>query len=145
MTAQVPEILLYKEHRLNIRDGCEPLADYLKITGASPKFVISSTALWRGYMATWEIKNERLYLVCLDGEIYEQGPASIATIFPDYPDRVFAHWYSGTLSAPQGELLKSDGMFGFDDIYERDFHFEVERGVVVEIRVRKNSLSELGS
>ena len=32
-------------------------------------------------------------------------PATLETVFPGFPDRVFAHWYSGTIRLPQSRRL----------------------------------------
>jgi hypothetical protein len=67
--------------------------------------------------------------------------ASVATIFPDFPERAFAHWYSGTLRIPQGKQLKYVHM-GYGSTFERDLFLEVERGVVKNTRVRHNGTAE---
>ena len=67
--------------------------------------------------------------------------ASVATIFPGFPDRVFAHWYSGTIRIPQGKQLEYVHM-GYGSTYERDLFLDVERGVVVTTRERQNGVAE---
>lgn len=67
--------------------------------------------------------------------------ASLATIFPDFPERVFAHWYSGTIRIPQGkELEYVHG--GYASVFERDLFLDVERGVVMKSQVRHNGVAE---
>ena len=99
------------------------------------------TALWRGYVGTWEIIDGRLYLIELHGELEGGGAASLATGFPGFPDRVFAHWYSGTLRIPQGKMLKYLHM-GYGSTYERDLFLEIEKGVVKNTWVRQNGTVE---
>ena len=69
------------------------------------------------------------------------GPGTnlLETVFPGYPDRVFAHWYSGTLRIPQGEILKYVHM-GHQSTFERDMLIDVERGVIGEVRIRENEV-----
>ena len=67
--------------------------------------------------------------------------ASVATIFPDFPDRVFAHWYSGTIRIPQGKQLEYVHM-GYGSTFERDLLLDLERGVVKNTRVRHNGKAE---
>ena len=64
-----------------------PLEPYLK-SGANPlRFQASGTSLWRGYVGTWAIENQRLYLVSLQGyvgnmdEVKEVG---LEALFPGY-------------------------------------------------------------
>ena len=109
--------------------------------GFNPKFESNCTALWRGYVGSWEIVEDRLYLVGLSGTIEGGADATLATIFPDFPDRVFAHWYSGTIRIPQGKQLEYVHM-GYGSTFERDLFLDLERGVVVAIRVRHNGKAE---
>ena len=59
---------------------------------------------------------------------------------PEYPERVFAHWYSGVLRIPQGELLEYVHA-GYGSIYEKDLLIDVENGVVINTSTRVNSNS----
>lgn len=136
MTAQVAERLILDGQRMRL---CElPLSAYFALSGpSSPGFRAESTANWRGYVGTWDIKASRLYLVGIAGTYEDGSPATLDSIFPGFPDRVFAHWYSGTLRIPQGELLKYAHM-GWASVYERDLLIEVADGVVREMRVQIN-------
>ena len=135
MTAQIAERLLYQgmEHAL----CTNPLSDYFALGGTNPGFESSCTALWRGYVGTWEIIGERLYLTGLTGTLEDGMEASLETLFPGFPSRVFAHWYSGSLRIPQGRQLEYVHM-GYGSTYERDLFLEIERGVVVATRLRNN-------
>ena len=62
-------------------------------------------------------------------------------MFPGFPDRVFAHWYSGTVRIPQGKQLEYVHM-GYASKFERDLFLDIERGVVVSTRVRQNGVAE---
>lgn len=134
MTAQIAERLLYQGQTLSMCTN--PLNDYFAFGGVSPRFQRSCTALWRGYVGHWE----SLYLLELHGTLEDGTPASLATVFPDFPERVFAHWYSGTLRIPQGKLLKYVHM-GYGSTYERDLLLEIERGVVVATLVQHNGIA----
>ena len=104
MTAQVGETLHYEGREVVMCN--EPLGDYFKLVGIEPEFDANCTALWRGYLGTWEIQDTRLYLIGLTGVMKGLIEANVATIFPGYPGRVFAHWYSGTLRVPEGKILR---------------------------------------
>ncbi len=142
MTAQISEKLLYEGQKLSM--CTEPLSLYFALGGDGPKFQCNFTALWRGYVGTWEIVDGRLYLIDLQGTLKGGEEASVATIFPDYPDRVFAHWYSGTLRIPQGKLLHYVHM-GYSSTYERDLFLAIEKGVLKGTRVRQNGRAESDS
>lgn len=65
----------------------------------------------------------------------------MATIFPDFPDRLFAHWYTGTIRIPQGKQLEYVHM-GYGSTYERDLFLDIERGVIVSTRAQNNGVVE---
>jgi hypothetical protein len=60
----------------------------------------------RGYQGTWEIREGRLYLIALVGTLKDGAQANLATLFPNSPDGVFAHWYSGPVIEPEGTKRK---------------------------------------
>lgn len=138
MTAQISETLCFEGRTLRMCDT--PLGSYFGFGGRRPKpdfDGFSCTALWRGYVGTWEITHDRLYLVKLKGTLEDGSEAALATVFPDYPDRVFAHWYSGEIRIPEGKLLKYVHM-GFGSRYERDLLLTFSNGVLLSRRVRIN-------
>ena len=136
MTAQVPEVLRHEGQELAMCTN--PLGDYFALGGMRPRFdTRRSTMLWRGYVGQWEIAQGRLYLVGLTGWLEDGTPACLATVFPDFPERVFAHWYRGTLRIPRGNRIKYVHQ-GYASRYERDLLIDVERGVVQRTRVRHN-------
>ena len=109
------------------------------LAGTNPGYLFfpRGSANWRGYVGSWEIKHDRLYLIDLHGILADHDEASLATLFPEAPDRVFAHWFSGTIRASRGEMLTYEHS-GFDSIYEQDLFFEFDRGVLKEVKVRQN-------
>lgn len=139
MTAQTPESLLYDGQQMSMCS--EPLADYFALGGVKPDFRCPSTGLWRGYVGTWEIVGGRLYLVGLRATLRDGGEASLATLFPGFPDRLFAHWFTGTIRVPEGEVLEYVHA-GYESVFERDLFFEIEKGVVRSTRVRSNGAAE---
>ena len=136
MTAQIGERLVYEGREVTM--CTEPLGEYFALGGARPDFAtFRCTALWRGYIGTWEILDDRLYLIGLTGELEDGSDVSMSTVFPAFPDRVFAHWYTGTLRVPEGRQLEYVHM-GYSSEYERDRLIQVERGVVKTVTVREN-------
>ena len=121
-----------------------PLDDYFFKGGFKPNFSITSTANWRGYRGLWEISEDRLYLISLSGTLDDGNEACLETVFPGFPNRVFAHWHSGELRVPKGQRLKYMHM-GFGSIYEHDWFLQIDQGVVVATRVRQNGVAESGS
>ena len=131
MTAQVHETLIYEGEEMSMA-SCLPLpTGHPRLTsedfpGVTKKEgvpgVVFSTACWRRYVGTWEVKGGRLYLRDVRG-VYELAGG----------EPLFAEWVSGWLVVPRGGLLRYVHM-GFESVYERELHLRVEAGVVVETR-----------
>ena len=96
--------------RIEIRDAllidqrlyalaAEPLAVYFALTGTTSPFAGTPSGDGRGYQATWEIRDGRLYLVGIQGTLAGGRAGSLADLFPEFRKRVFAHWFSGHLEA----------------------------------------------
>lgn len=139
MTAQIAESLFYEGETVSM--CTEPLGDYFLLSGSYPSFAANCTALWRGYIGSWEIRDQRLYLVGLEGMLEDGTDFSLITLFPDYPDRVFAHWYSGTIRIPQGKQLRYVHS-GYRSAFEKDLFLEIDQGVVISTRTRHNGISD---
>lgn len=92
MTEQIQELLMYN-NRTYTMDAL-PLTPYLQKKGIS--FTSQSTACWRGYIATWEIKNDKLYLIGLEGYLKNHKQVNLRYLFP-FRKRVFARWFSGEI------------------------------------------------
>lgn len=135
-TAQVPDTIRIdgEEHDLNTN----PLSAHLESVGwKRPENIVISSANWRGYVASWEVKNEQLLLIdvtVLVGGV-DRGDyvkKSILTeLFPSSPTGVLANWYSGALIVPQGEITNYVHM-GYDSSYESYQVLRVDAGRVTE-------------
>ena len=139
MTAQTPDRLVYEGATESL--CTEPLEPYFVMLGQRPRFPQNNTALWRGYVATWEILKDHLYLIQLD--VYGGRP-TLDSLFPGFGTRVFAHWYSGTLRVPKGKLMKYVHG-GYGSVTERDLFLDIERGRIVRKSVRENGHAEPGA
>jgi hypothetical protein len=89
-------------------------------------FLIGVTACWRGYVAKWELRNGRFYLLEIRGKYEVTGE-----------EPLFADWFSGVLRIPRGQLLQYVHM-GFASVYEEELHIKIERGMAVKSRVIDN-------
>jgi hypothetical protein len=139
MTAQIGEKLCYEGREVSMCS--EPLGDYFALSGIDPGFDFTCTALWRGYVGAWDIQDGRLYLIGLNGTLKDGTEANVATFFPGFSERVFAHWYSGKLRIPVGEMLEYVHM-GYGSTYEEDLIINVENGVVTKTSVQHNGAAE---
>lgn len=135
-TAQVPDTIRIdgEEHELNTN----PLSAHLEsVRWERPENIVISSANWRGYVASWEVKDEQLLLidvtVLLGGAVRgDYVKKSILTeLFPSSPTGVPADWYSGALIVPQGEITSYVHM-GYDSSYESYQVLRVDAGRVTE-------------
>lgn len=139
MTAQISERLIFEGQQVPLLSN--PLKDFFALGGINPGFEFSSTALWRGYVGTWEVLNDRIYLVELRGTLKSGDDATLESVFPGFKDRVFAHWFSGRLRIPQGKRLEYVHM-GYASTYERDVLLTLQNGVVLTKEIRLNGEAE---
>jgi hypothetical protein len=100
MTVQIAEILHYQGRQMELYT--EPLFDYFALQGIDPGFEARSDRLRRGYLATWEIHDECLYLTGIQANLMDGNEADLFTLFPQASRRVFAVWYSGPLRVRDG-------------------------------------------
>ena len=126
MTAQLPEILILDGEQVQLfstpglPEGEPRLVRILDQAQASASLPMAfSTACWRNYRATWEIKDGRLYLNAVAGIFRLEGESPL-----------FAGWYSGVLRVPRGERVQYVHM-GFESKFERDLLIQIEAGRMV--------------
>lgn len=120
-TPQMKDILIYegKEYYFT--------KEYLEIYPEKrPSSEIFSTALHRGYVTTFEIKDNKLFVVEIEVETYpESGWKSVFNEFFSNVDNIKADWVTGALEAGRG--------FGILSEYEVYYKFEISEGNIVEI------------
>lgn len=135
-TAQAGDKLLMDGKEYSIHTN--PLAPYLeKNPGKLPKRTVTSSALWRGYIATWTIKDDHLSLIDVqmmqatsqskEGSSTEMGSV-MEHMFPGQKE-IAADWYTGHIIVPDGKLVNYIHM-GYASTYENYILLRVENGVV---------------
>ena len=132
MTAQLKEILLYKGKKFGM--ATEPLAPYLK-NRKDINFLFRSTACWRGYFGTWELRDKKLFIIALKActDDYRDYEADLNYLFPN-KNEVFADWFSGEIRVPQGKMLQYVHM-GYQSIFEKDLMLKFKKGVLIDEKV----------
>ena len=124
MTTQAGDILLYNGKKTTI--ASEPLKPYLE-TREDVSFILKSTAILRGYIGNWKIKNNKLFLISLLGFIENQEQVDLNFLFPD-KNEVFADWFTGDIRIPQGKMLKKVNL-GYESIFEKNRILRFKEGV----------------
>lgn len=92
---------------------------------------------FRGYVATWRISDNKLYLEQIEADAVKADFREILRDFRDESGRVYATWYSGTLICGTGPLLWKGGV-GWDDLNETEIALTIESGIVVSSREYTN-------
>jgi hypothetical protein len=91
-----------------------------KIINGEIENIIFSTACWRGYIGTWEIKDGRFYLNDVVGRYKKVSKKPL-----------FLEWFSDVLIVPKGKILCYVHM-GFESVYEEEVHIVIKKGSVVK-------------
>lgn len=135
MTAQIPELLILNGTATTMT-YCPPLpVEHPRIVEADQKSgavakedsaLLYSTACWRQYQGSWEIKDGRFFLTGLRGRLRLDGR-----------DPLLADWFNGVIRIPRGKMLQYIHM-GFGSVYEQELHIKIENGIVVDSRVIDN-------
>ena len=132
-TGQAGDILILDGKKYSIFTN--PLESWVeKNPNRVPRSNVTSTALWRGYIATFTVKEHGLYLTNI--EILNDDPMKsmrdmrsvMATVFPHQTD-VLADWFTGNIIIPEGKEVQYVHM-GYASTYEKYIILRVERGVV---------------
>lgn len=134
MTAQQPDILIYKGIRLSL--FANPLEDYYAQNPPRPDFGCRSTANDRGYVATWGIESDMLYLEDIDSEA-----CHFKALLGSGGKKVRASWLSGILHVPLGDELQYVHQ-GYFSTYEYSLFLKIEKGLVTESTLYDNRRDE---
>jgi hypothetical protein len=138
MTIQAGDILSYNGEKTII--ATEPLKPYLE-TRSNVSFIIKSTALVRGYIGTWKIKNKKLHLLSLVGFIENNEKVDLNYLFSNKME-VFADWFSGDIRIPEGDLLQKINT-GYESVYERDRILNFNKGILISETIKDNTKTKI--
>lgn len=107
-----------------------PLQPFIATLGTLPQeFRPQHTACSRGYVATWTIQENRLFLVSMtdSGVGKDAKPLPLNLLKQEWKSPVKATWFTGTLCVPRGTGLGQTG----ESLYGKTFFVEVREGAVV--------------
>lgn len=141
-TAQIPDKLVFQGVIYDLQTN--PLEPYFKAHPRKrPQPILPMTALWRGYVATFEFRNNQLFLVDVEtlrvtpvkhkGDPFRTVMISVFhTIFPG-KKAVKADWFSGILVCPAGERVEYVHM-GYGTTFTFYHLYEIQSG---DLRARR--------
>ena len=99
----------------------------------------SHSGNWRGHIATFEIKDNKLYLKSVQTSSTHTDFNGPLDNYKDRKGRILASWISGTLICGTGECLhiEPDRLFC---VYEKETEIVVENGIIVSSRTYNNKI-----
>ena len=120
MTTQVKERIIIDGERYPLIN-CLSLPEDESIIQIKRKgFIEKSSNCWRGYVGTWEIKDEKLYLIDFSSGMYD--------VLVNLP--ILAEWITGVGQVATGDMIK--GSIWDIARYESEMHLTFENGLVVK-------------
>jgi len=133
MTIQVKDRIIIGEDQYEIRQT--PLSSHINFSLMNIYRNKFSSACWRGYVATWQLLDKKLYLI--DLKIYPPDPEAdfgIHTLF-ETNDRVFASWFTGVIEIPSGEVF-AHTRYG-EELYSHRLVCKFKKGRLRRMRMKE--------
>ena len=128
-TSQISDVITYEGVSYNLHTN--PLEKYFqKYSFRRPSSPMRSSALWRGYVASFEFRNQSLYVVDVSVQRGGGYTSVLNEVSPHRDGRAKpfkADWYSGLLVLPHGEMTRYVHM-GYGSEYEHYIVIEVKNG-----------------
>ena len=147
-TAQYPDKIIYKGKEYSLHSN--PMEKYFAQYPDKRPEGGMSTALWRGYVATFEIKDNQLYLKDIevmngstknDKGYYETIWKSVLNeVFPNQ-ELVKIDWMTGLLVLPYGKMVNYVHM-GYGSTYANYILLEIDKGELKTEKQFKNKQYE---
>ena len=140
-TPQIPDNIIYKGNKYELFYSFPMESYFKKYPDKRPSrgSYVSSTGLWRGYCATFQIKDNQLYLKDIgiwDGEIINEKGKVIGPNFKSVMNEVFpnqklvkVNWVTGLFVLPVGKA-NINVPYGAYPIYENYIILEMENGIL---------------
>jgi hypothetical protein len=137
-TAQYPDKIIFNGKEYSLHSN--PLEIYFeKNPDKRPKGGVMSTALWRGYVATFEVRDSQLFVKDIQIEYWDTtSKKSHDTKWKSVLTEVFGEqknikvdWLTGLLVLPYGKIVNYVHM-GYGSTYEKYFLLEINKGDYVK-------------
>jgi uncharacterized protein (TIGR02996 family) len=134
MSTRAPDYLLFRGSRRLLVNF--PLEPYLRELPAKPDFRIDDRGNKRGYVATWEVRDDdTLWFVELQSRGSNGGPdPGIRLVFPHANGPIAATWVSMRLQSPDGQPRFSP--IGYATMSASVMYLTVSKGRVILVDER---------
>jgi hypothetical protein len=139
-TAQYPDKIIYNGKEYDLHSN--PMEDYFeKFPDKKPKTEIMSSGLWRGYVATFEIVENKLFLKDIQimvskktaDKSFEIDWKSVLKEVVQEKDKLKIDWFSGLLVVPHGKLINYVHM-GYGSTFENYILLEIFNGNFIKAK-----------
>lgn len=133
MTAQSRDDLKINDETWRISQN--PLEALIEQGKVSANFTPRTSANWRGYVASWEVRDDKLWLVGLKGTVKPKGGSYSDIRSTDLIEVMggagpfFADWFTGELLCSSGSLVNYIHA-GYASRYENEVKLQVTQGHV---------------
>lgn len=138
MEAQLPDKIFFEGEWRDLYSN--PLEEYWIRRGKRHPHFIDAPNCRRGYVASWEIRNNALYLKAIEGSwektsfvfFKRKAAYTIHTLFPKSMNRlVKASWFTGKIRIPLGKMTMF-GERGYDSRFEKEHIITINRGEILK-------------
>jgi len=142
-TSQSPDKIIYKGQEYSLNTN--PLESFFENNpNLRPKSDIMSTALWRGYIATFEIQDNQLFVKDIVVMNEDTTTSTHKTTWRSVFNQVFPNqkqirvdWLTGLLVIPNGKLVNYVHM-GYASTYENYILLEIDKGNLIQEKNMKS-------
>lgn len=126
MTAQIKDEILINGVSCSVISNNISLPDISSnVISLSGIKLLYCSALVKGYVAKWEIKDGFLYLNSISGKYNLSNPP------------VLADWFSGDIKVSQGKVI-NESLMGCILTYEGEIFISIKNGVVISSKLKNN-------
>lgn len=149
VSAQLPDRILMQGKWFDLFTN--PLEQYWTFTHKKRPAFCTRYNCSRGYVAKWDIKDNELYLLNIEGNYFRRNllfqrkriACTINSIFRKSAyHAVKAFWYSGKLRIPQGKMLEYEHE-NYNSRFEKETIITVDKGNIVKSVTIDNKEREL--
>jgi hypothetical protein len=133
MCIQVKDIIFLNGTKYDLYTT--PLDSYWTRRHPKPPIRLTKSTCWQGYVASWEISDNNLYLIDI---IYysPKGDLGLDYLFPHNTAKIKADWLTDELLIPIGDRLPTCDMW--EPVYDSDWFIKIKKSKVLSQRYKAN-------
>ena len=139
MAAQLPDWIIINGEFKDLYSN--PLESFWTELGKKRPALFPKEYCTRGYIATWQITDNQLFLVAIDGNYERRSvlfgnksvPFTLQTLIPRMDGKpIKASWFSGKLRVPDGVMTCYEH-HAYDSRFEKEIIITIHRGDLIKM------------